>query len=166
MIIGFDKCLGKSCPTGVRQCGIYKDCSALTESLLESELFGHVKGDFREDLYYRLKIFPINLPSLQNRRDDIPVLIGHFIDKQNEKTGKTIHGLTQAAMRILLDYNWPGNVRELENAIEHAFVLCTDKHNVIVFTAYATFDGADLSMEKGASGYISKYSSSAALLTK
>jgi two-component system, NtrC family, response regulator HydG len=93
------------------------------------DLFSLVKkGDFREDLYYRLKVFPINIPSLQKRKDDIPILVKHFIDKQNTKTGKSIHGLTPPAMRILLDYNWPGNVRELENAIEHAFVLCFDKY--------------------------------------
>ena len=66
--------------------------------------------------------------SVIRRKDDIPILISHFIDKQNKKTGKSIHGLTPPAMRILLDYNWPGNVRELENAIEHAFVLCFDKY--------------------------------------
>ncbi len=180
------------------------NCSALSESLLESELFGHVKGAFtsavsdragrfeeadggtlfldeigdisaaiqvkllraiqereiervgeskkrriniriitasnkhlyelvqngvfREDLYYRLKVFPINLPPLRNRKKDIPLLISHFINLQNEKTGKAIAGVTNPALRILLDYNWPGNVRELENAVEHAFVLCSAKY--------------------------------------
>ena len=92
-------------------------------------LFSLVKnGQFREDLYYRLKVFPINLPPLRQRKQDIPLLISHFIKQQNIKTGKRISGLTQQAMRILLDYNWPGNVRELENAIEHAFVLCEKEH--------------------------------------
>jgi two-component system, NtrC family, response regulator HydG len=176
------------------------NCSALTQSLLESELFGHVKGAFtgatrnrtgrfeeadggtvfldeigeispyiqvkllrvlqereiervgdskirkvnmriiaatnrdlyrrvqeglfRDDLYYRLKVFPIVLPPLQKRREDIPLLTRHFIDRQNRKTGKNITGISQHAMRIFLDHAWPGNVRELENAIEHAFVLC------------------------------------------
>ncbi|MBW1734981.1 MAG: sigma 54-interacting transcriptional regulator, partial [Deltaproteobacteria bacterium] len=81
-------------------------------------------GKFREDLYYRLKVFPINIPPLRKRKEDIPLLISHFINLQNEKTGKDIKGLTQSAMRILMDYTWPGNVRELENSIEHAFVLC------------------------------------------
>jgi transcriptional regulator with GAF, ATPase, and Fis domain len=179
-------------------------CSALTESLLESELFGHVKGsftgairdrvgrfeeadggtifldeigeispliqvkllrvlqereiervgeskkrkidiriiaatnkdlitlvkggEFREDLYYRLKVFPINVPPLRKRKEDIPLLFSHFIHIQNQKTGKSIQGVTQASLRILMDYTWPGNVRELENAIEHAFVLCTGEH--------------------------------------
>jgi PAS domain S-box-containing protein len=86
------------------------------------------KGTFREDLYYRLKVFPINLPPLRDRKKDIPILISHFIKMQNTKTGKRINGITQAAMRMLMDYQWPGNVRELENAIEHAFVLCSGEH--------------------------------------
>jgi len=180
------------------------NCSALSESLLESELFGHVKGaftgavrdrmgrfeeaeggtlfldeigelspfiqvkllrvlqqreiervgeskkckvdirvitatnknlyhlvqsgKFREDLYYRLKVFPINLPPLIERKKDIPILVSHFIKLQNNKTGKRITGVSNQAMRLLLDYQWPGNVRELENAIEHAFVLCENAH--------------------------------------
>jgi len=90
------------------------------------------KGVFREDLYYRLKVFPINLPPLRDRKKDIPILISHFIKMQNSKTGKQVNGITQAAMRVLMDYNWPGNVRELENAIEHAFVLCSGEHIDIV----------------------------------
>jgi two-component system, NtrC family, response regulator HydG len=184
------------------------NCSALSESLLESELFGHVKGaftgaardrsgrfeeahggtlfldeigeinpfiqlkllrvlqereiervgesrkrkidiriiaatnknlydlvksgGFREDLYYRLKVFPIHLPPLRKRKEDIPLLISDFIRFQNQKTGKQIAGISQSAMRILMDYTWPGNVRELENAIEHAFVLC-DSGNIDIF---------------------------------
>jgi len=83
-------------------------------------------GHFREDLYYRLKVFPIHIPPLRKRREDIPLLATHFIQRQNEKTGKRIQGILPSAMRILMDYHWPGNVRELENAIEHAFVLCTN----------------------------------------
>ena len=93
------------------------------------DLAVHVKnGHFREDLFYRLKVFPINLPPLRKRKEDIPFLAVHFINKQNRKTGKRIKGLTQPAMRILMDYTWPGNVRELENAVEHAFVLCSGQH--------------------------------------
>ncbi len=84
-------------------------------------------GDFREDLYYRLKVFPIYPPPLRKRKEDIPLLIDHFVNRFNQKTGKRIQGLSQSAMRIFMDYDWPGNVRELENAIEHAFVLCNEE---------------------------------------
>ncbi|MDY7036518.1 MAG: sigma 54-interacting transcriptional regulator [Thermodesulfobacteriota bacterium] len=85
-------------------------------------------GEFRDDLYYRLKVFPIMIPPMRARKEDVPLLISHFIHLQNQKTGKNIKGVTQSSMRILMDYTWPGNVRELENAIEHAFVLCTGEY--------------------------------------
>ncbi|MCP3952293.1 MAG: PAS domain-containing protein, partial [Desulfobacterales bacterium] len=90
------------------------------------DLYAQVQaGHFREDLYYRLKVFPIHLPPLRERKEDVPILASHFIKLLNEKTGKNISGATGSAMRLFMDYPWPGNVRELENAIEHAFVLCT-----------------------------------------
>jgi len=82
------------------------------------------EGKFREDLYYRLKVFPITLPPLRKRKEDIPLLISHFVRKMNRKTGKKVMDTSREVMRILMDHQWPGNVRELENAIEHAFVLC------------------------------------------
>jgi len=82
------------------------------------------KGRFREDLYYRLKVFPITIPPLRQRKEDIPLLISHFIRIMNKKTGKHVLDTSRKVMRTLIDHNWPGNVRELENAIEHAFVLC------------------------------------------
>ena len=92
------------------------------------DLYARVReGQFREDLYYRLKVFPIQLPQLRERRDDIPLLADHFIAGMNKKTGKAVTGLSKAALRIFMDYPWPGNVRELENAIEHAFVLSNRK---------------------------------------
>ncbi len=176
------------------------NCGALTESLLESELFGHVKGsftgahrdrigrfesadggtllldeigeispvmqvkllrilqsgefervgesrtrrcdvrviaatnrdlsqdvrdgNFREDLYYRLRVFPLQMPPLRTRRDDVPLLTEHFIRMFATRTGKAIRGLTTEAMNALRGYPWPGNIRELENAIEYAFVVC------------------------------------------
>ena len=178
------------------------NCSALTETLLESELFGHVKGSFtgaykdktgkfeiahggtifldeigdinliiqlkllrviqertfervgdnkqvqvdiriitatnknlrkliqkeifREDLFYRLKVFPINTIPLRERKNDIPLLCEHFIKKFNSITGKNIRGLTEDAKRLLMDYCWPGNIRELQNCIEYSFALCKD----------------------------------------
>ncbi len=179
---------------------IIVNCSALSESLLESELFGHVKGSFtgahkdrkgrfeeadggtifldeigeltpfiqikllrvlqereiervgdskkrkidirviaathanlyeltqqgkfREDLFYRLKVFPINIPLLRERKEDIPLLVSHFIKKGNERENKSIKGIDNNGMKQLLKHLWPGNIRELENAIEHAFVIC------------------------------------------
>lgn len=82
------------------------------------------KGEFRDDLFYRLKVFPIHLPPLRERKEDLGSLIDYFIKKFNESTGKSIKGLSHEAAVMLMDYCWPGNVRELENAIEHAFVTC------------------------------------------
>jgi len=82
------------------------------------------EGSFREDLYYRLNVFPIVIPPLQQRKEDIPLLASHFIRVHGAKTGKNIVDCSRQVMRIFMDYPWPGNVRELENAIEHAFVLC------------------------------------------
>ncbi|BBO86597.1 hypothetical protein DSCO28_71630 [Desulfosarcina ovata subsp. sediminis] len=82
-------------------------------------------GKFREDLYYRLKVFPLQIPPLRQRKSDIPPLIDHFIEKEKRLSPtKLVSGVTHQSLRRLVDYPWPGNVRELENAIKHAFVLC------------------------------------------
>jgi transcriptional regulator with PAS, ATPase and Fis domain len=81
-------------------------------------------GAFREDLYFRINVIKMVLPTLSKRKEDIPLLVDHFIERFNHLTGKNIMGLTQKALAALMLYDWPGNVRELENAIEHAFVLC------------------------------------------
>lgn len=175
------------------------DCSALVESLLESELFGHVKGSFtgafqtkhglfeladhgtfffdeisnlslniqakllrviqerefmkvgsqkkvklniriiassnrdlreavragtfREDLFYRLSVIPIHLPPLRKRREDIPLLVEHFIEKHNRKCQRQVQGISKRALDMLMAYDWPGNVRELEHAIERILIL-------------------------------------------
>lgn len=85
------------------------------------------EGSFREDLYYRLKVFPIYLPPLRQRKEDIPLLVNHFIKVQNRNTGKKIRRVSQPAMKAFFDYQWPGNVREIGNAIEHAFVICANE---------------------------------------
>ncbi len=79
---------------------------------------------FREDLYYRLKVVPIYLPPLRERKEDIPLLVNHFIEKFNRKMGKKIQGISPQALRLLMNYDWPGNVRELENLLEFTFIQC------------------------------------------
>lgn len=176
------------------------DCSTLTESILESELFGHIKGsftgavkdktgrlqradggtlfldeignissriqqkllrflqekeiervgdakpikldvriitatnanlkemvengEFREDLYFRFKVMEVHLPPLIERREDIPLLTEHFIEKFNEKMNRQVRGASSEVIDIFMQYGWPGNIRELEHTIEHAFILC------------------------------------------
>jgi len=81
-------------------------------------------GEFREDLFYRINTFTIDLPNLSERREDIPILANHFIDKHRESLGKqNIAGISNRALQILLNHNWPGNIRELENAISRAIVM-------------------------------------------
>ena len=82
-------------------------------------------GLFREDLYYRLNVIPINLPDLKERGEDIPLLATHFLLKYAAEANPTIEGISKEAMRLLLGYDWPGNVRELENVIERAFAMGT-----------------------------------------
>jgi len=82
------------------------------------------EGKFREDLYYRINVIKLALPRLADRRDDIPLLVDHFINHFNVRTGKRITGLSPEAMRLFMHYDFPGNIRELENIIEHGFVLC------------------------------------------
>ena len=84
-------------------------------------------GSFREDLFYRLNVIPVELPPLRLRRNDIPLLAGHFLKSYAGKQGKSIDEFSSEAMRALLNYRWPGNVRELENTIEHAIVVSKDK---------------------------------------
>ncbi|MGB8329775.1 MAG: sigma 54-interacting transcriptional regulator, partial [Polyangiales bacterium] len=81
------------------------------------------EGRFRSDLYYRLSVFPIELPPLRDRRDDIVLLVEHFIERNNGRLGTKIRDIDQPARKLLLNYPWPGNVRELENTIERAVVL-------------------------------------------
>lgn len=100
---------------------------AATNRNLEHEV---AAGKFRLDLYYRLNVFPITLPSLRERKEDIPLLAEHFAQRLSLKTGKPFYGISAAAMQELIYYNWPGNIREMENAIEQAFVLNDGKSPV------------------------------------
>jgi len=88
------------------------------------------KGKFREDLFYRLHVFPIFLPDLKDRREDIPLLAYHFLDLYSKEAKKEIKGISKEAMKLLLEYHWQGNVRELENTIERA-VIMTDQDHVV-----------------------------------
>jgi len=90
------------------------------------------KGTFRQDLYYRLHIFPIYVPPLRNRKADIPLIARHFIDKYARKMGKRIGRIRDAELKKLIDYHWPGNVRELEHVIERAVIL-SDGHGIMFF---------------------------------
>jgi DNA-binding NtrC family response regulator len=81
------------------------------------------KGKFREDLFYRLNVVPLHLPPLRERKEDIPLLVDHFLQKYNRRSKKAIKGITARALKSLMDYDWPGNIRELENTIERAVVL-------------------------------------------
>jgi two-component system response regulator HydG len=85
------------------------------------------QGRFREDLYYRLNVIPIRLPPLRERREDIPLLVDHFIKTIRARTEKPIQGMTEQAMELLTLYSWPGNVRELINILEYAFVVCHEE---------------------------------------
>jgi PAS domain S-box-containing protein len=82
-------------------------------------------GGFRRDLFYRINVVRMHLPPLKERREDIPLLVDHFVEKMNLLRGKTITGMDQEALQILMGHDFPGNIRELENIIEHAFVLCS-----------------------------------------
>lgn len=99
-------------------------------------------GKFRKDLYYRLNVIEINLPPLRDRREDIPLLVSHFLDKFNKYLNKSITGISTNVQRVFMDYPWQGNVRELEHALEHACILCrgqiiTVEHLPVEFRKFA-----------------------------
>ncbi len=94
---------------------------AATNRDLEKEVEA---GRFREDLYYRLNVIEIKLPSLDQRKEDIPLLVNHFLEKYNRELNRNIRGVDEETMKILLNYQWKGGIRELENVIERAVILC------------------------------------------
>ena len=84
------------------------------------------EGSFRKDLYYRVNVVKLELPTLARRKEDIPLLSDHFIERLNRLKNKNVAGLSQEALSIFMRHDWPGNIRELENVIEYAFILCRD----------------------------------------
>jgi len=94
---------------------------AATNRNLQASIAG---GTFRSDLFYRLNVFPIEVPPLRERREDIPVLVEYFIDRYATKAGKGIHGINKKSLELLQSYPWPGNVRELQNVIERSVIVC------------------------------------------
>ncbi len=100
------------------------------------------KGTFREDLYYRLNVFPITMPPLRQRADDIPLLVNHFVAKFNKKIGKKIESVSKETLNALQEYRWPGNVRELESVIERA-VIISQGHSLQVLDSFDTFHKAE-----------------------
>ena len=85
------------------------------------------EGKFRRDLFYRLSVFPIALPALRERREDIHPLVIHFLEHYKQRTGRFVSGISKAALRALISYDWPGNVRELENAVERAVIIAAGR---------------------------------------
>jgi DNA-binding NtrC family response regulator len=83
------------------------------------------RGEFRQDLYYRLNVVPVRLPDLKDRREDIPLLVHHFLQKFAQQHGEPVRRFSNEAMRVLMTHSWPGNVRELENAVEHSLTMGT-----------------------------------------
>jgi len=84
------------------------------------------KGEFRHDLYYRLKVVDLHLPPLKDRKDDIPELVGLFIRQNNQRLGVNIQDVTPRAMQALINHSWPGNIRELRNVMERAMLFCDE----------------------------------------
>jgi transcriptional regulator with PAS, ATPase and Fis domain len=84
------------------------------------------RGAFRQDLFYRINVVRLDLPPLRERKEDIPMLVKHFIARLNRLRGRSVSGISRKALEILLSHDYPGNIRELENSIEHAFVLCSE----------------------------------------
>ncbi len=110
----------------IRRLGDSKDIKVDTRIIAAThrDLANETKaGRFREDLYYRINVLPLHIPALRDRKEDIPVLLDHFLARNNARMGTNIRGFSPAARKLLFEYAWPGNVRELENTIERAMVL-------------------------------------------
>jgi len=103
------------------ECADVRVVAATNRSLAEEM----AAGRFREDLFYRVNVVRLVLPPLRERKEDVPLLLEHFVNRFNHLRGKDIAGFTEDALAALMNYNWPGNVRELENVVERAFILCS-----------------------------------------
>ncbi len=116
------------------------------------------EGNFREDLFYRINVFPIFIPSLRERRNDIPLLVDHFIAKFNKKNGANVKRITTSAIDMLMVYRWPGNVRELENVIERACILSRDNvlHSYNLPPTLQTADSSSTGSYEGMTGVIER----------
>jgi transcriptional regulator with GAF, ATPase, and Fis domain len=101
---------------------------AATNRILEAAIS---EGRFREDLFYRLNVFPIEVPPLRQRKEDIPLLVQYFVDRFATKAGKKISGIAKRSLELLQSYTWPGNIRELQNVIERSVIVC-DSENLSV----------------------------------
>ncbi len=116
------------------------------------------ENKFREDLFYRINVFPIFIPSLRERRNDIPLLVDHFIQKFNKKNKADVKRITTTAIDMLMVYNWPGNVRELENVIERACILSRDNvvHSYNLPPTLQTADSSFTGSTEGMTGVLEK----------
>ena len=120
------------------------------------------EGGFRSDLFYRLNVFPITVPPLRERRDDIPVLLRHFLDRYAARHRRRIPGFTDRALAALLDYDYPGNIRELENMIERAVILSESDRPLDVYQLFASGRPAERALAVDAAGQLQARASRAA----
>ena len=116
---------GEFKPVGL---SLMKKCGARVIAATNRELSDMVRsGEFREDLYYRLNVFPLDIPPLRERKEDIPLLAYHFLRCFSEKVGKPIQGFTDEALDMLVGYDWPGNIRQLKNAVERLVIMIDEQ---------------------------------------
>src|SRR5262249_28901179 len=107
-------------------------------------------GTFRQDLFFRLNVFPIAVPPLRERRNDIPLLVEHFVGRFAQETGKTIRHIGKQTLEQLQSYEWPGNIRELQNVVERAVIL-SETNALIVDETWLKGESAELSHKQGLS---------------
>jgi transcriptional regulator with PAS, ATPase and Fis domain len=118
------------------------------------------RGEFREDLFYRLNVFPVVLPPLRERRSDIPLLLDYFLEQHAKNTGKPLKRFSKRAVKVLTEYDWPGNVRELQNLVERSFTIT--KHSVIQIADIPSFStvarkARDLTLKEAVSNFEQQY---------